>query len=117
LGRCIIDTFFRIVLWHSSTVVAWRQQGYQDNEEYQGFKTALEAPKAEADALIAERFPTPAFVSCDQGSSQARYLLTRCNPSEGALVDQFGSAENFGTDEPSPEKFMTKLRQMAVISG
>jgi protein transport protein SEC23 len=113
----LLDTFFRIVLWHGSTVVAWRQQGYQDKEEYPGFKTALDAPKAEADALVAERFPTPAFVSCDQGSSQARYLLTRCNPSEGALVGQFGSAENLGTDEPSLEKFMAKLKQMAVIPG
>jgi protein transport protein SEC23 len=113
----LLDAFFRIVVWHGTMIVAWRQNGYQDKEEYANLKVALEAPKAEADALVADRFPTPAFVSCDQGSSQARYLQTRCNPSEGVFVGQFGSAENLGTDEPSLEKFMAKLKQMAVIPG
>jgi protein transport protein SEC23 len=113
----LLDAFFRIVVWHGTMIVAWRQKGYQDKEEYANLKVALEAPKAEADALVGDRFPTPAFVSCDQGSSQARYLQTRCNPSEGVFVGQFGSAENLGTDEPSLEKFMAKLKQMAVIPG
>jgi protein transport protein SEC23 len=111
----LLDAFFRIVIWHGATIVAWRQQGYQ--EKHEDLKRILEAPKAEADSLVAERFPAPAFVSCDQGSSQARYLLTRCNPSEAVFVGQFGSGENLGTDEPSLEKFMAKLKQMAVIPG
>jgi protein transport protein SEC23 len=35
----------------------------------------------DAEGIIAERFPIPRLVDCDQHGSQARFLLTKLNPS------------------------------------
>jgi protein transport protein SEC23 len=106
----VLDTFFRVVVWHGATVARWRDDGHHQQE---GLKVLLETPRQEAEELVAERFPTPALVSCDQGSSLARYLLTRCSPSEAAC----GFGETMATDEPSLDTFRTKLKQMAVATG
>ncbi|OHT11511.1 Sec23/Sec24 trunk domain containing protein [Tritrichomonas foetus] len=111
----LLDTFFRVLVWHGSDIAQWRDAGYQNQPEYANLKAILEEPVQEANELIAERFPTPLLVSCDQDSSQSRYLLARCNPSSQSL-DGLGSAgsDNLGTDEPSFTKFSNKLKQVAV---
>ena len=53
----------------------------QDNPEYASFKQLLEAPQEEAKELMRERFPYPRFVDCNQHGSQARFLLSKVNPS------------------------------------
>lgn len=112
----LLDTYFRVLIWHGSTIAAWKNQGYQEQEEYQNLRAALEQPMKEANDLVNERFPTPQFVSCDQDSSQARYLLARCNPSsDSSFAAAYGTKENLGTDEPSLAKFLQKLKQMAVV--
>jgi protein transport protein SEC23 len=108
----VLDTFFRVVLWHGATVARWRDDGYHQKEGYKALTVLLDAPRREAEGLVAERFPTPAFISCDQDSSLARYLLTRCSPS--AAVCAFGEA--MATDEPSLDTFLAKLKQMAVAA-
>ncbi|KAK8887156.1 Protein transport protein Sec23A [Tritrichomonas musculus] len=113
----LLDTYFRILIWHGSTIAAWRNQGYQDQEEYQNLKAALEQPKEEAMQLLNERFPTPQFASCDQDSSLSRYLLSRCNPSSDvSFTTAYGPADNLSTDEPSLSKFMQKLKEMTISS-
>ncbi|OHT16644.1 Protein transport protein SEC23 [Tritrichomonas foetus] len=111
----LLDTYFRVLIWHGSTIAAWRNQGYQEQEEYQNLKAALEQPKSEAQALVDERFPTPQFASCDQDSSLARYLLARCNPStDASFASAYGPGENLSTDEPSLANFTQKLKNVAV---
>lgn len=111
----LLDTFFRVLIWHGSDIAQWRDAGYQNQPEYANLKALLEDPVKEAQELISERFPTPLLVSCDQDSSKSRYLLARCNPSSQGL-DGLGAVggENLGTDEPSFAKFSAKLKQVAV---
>ncbi|OHS99228.1 Protein transport protein sec23-1 [Tritrichomonas foetus] len=110
----LLDTYFRVLIWHGSTIAAWRNQGYQEQEEYQNLKAALEQPQEEAAALISERFPTPQFASCDQDSSLSRYLLARCNPSRDIAFDAaYTAVDTLSTDEPSFANFSAKLKQMA----
>ena len=47
--------------------------------EHAAFAQLLLGPKADADGIIAERFPVPRLVDCDQHGSQARFLLTKLN--------------------------------------
>jgi protein transport protein SEC23 len=98
----LLDTFFRVLVWHGSDVAAWRNARYHEQLEYESLKVTLEAPLAEAKALIEERFPTPLLVVCDQDSGLAKYLLARCNPSTQNYEGLAGKhEENLGTDEPS----------------
>jgi len=111
----LLDTFFRVLVWHGNDIASWRNAGYHNQPEYANLKAVLEQPVEEAQALLQERFPTPIFVSCDQDSSLSRYLLTRCNPSTQGY-DGLGArgADNLGTDEPSFAKFSQKLKEVAV---
>jgi len=109
----VLDTYFRVLIWHGSTIASWRDQNYQEQEDYQNLKTLLNEPMNYANQLVSERFPTPGFVTCDQDSSLSRYLLTRCNPSSTPF-SSFSKGESLGTDEPSYEKFFDKLRRVTV---
>lgn len=111
----LLDTFFKVLVWHGSKICAWRNEGYQNQEEFVNLKRALEEPLAEAQALVEERFPTPTLIVCDQGSSQERGLLSRCNPSSVSTFDVYGGGDNLSTDEPSLSTFMQKLKEMAVV--
>jgi protein transport protein SEC23 len=114
----LLDTFFRVLVWHGSKIVAWRNQGYHEQEEYTHLKRLLEDPRTEAETLVGERFPSPSLVMCDQGGSLERYLLARCNPSESQFDVVYGTrTESLSTDEPSLDKFLQKLKEMAVIPG
>jgi hypothetical protein len=107
----LLDTFFHILLFHGETIAQWRKAGYHEQEGYENFKELLEAPIADAQVrfpylsprlerdqltdvsptfvrdaslrqdLLADRNPIPRYISCDQGGSQARFLLSKLNPS------------------------------------
>jgi protein transport protein SEC23 len=114
----LLDTFFRVLVWHGAKIVAWRNEGYHEREEYANLRQVLEAPKLEVESLVNERFPTPDLIICDQDSSAARFLLARCNPSEEGKFDaRYARADSLGTDEPSLNTFLNKLREMAVHPG
>lgn len=111
----LLDTYFRVLVWHGKDIAQWRDAGYQNLPEYANLKVILEEPIAEANALISERFPTPILYVCDQDSSQSRFLLARCNPSNQQF-EELGAkgADNLGSDEPSFSRFTQKLREVAV---
>lgn len=114
----LLDTFFHILIWHGETIAQWRKAGYQDQEEYSGFKALLEAPRADALELLQERFPIPRYIECDQGGSQARFLLSKLNPSTthtSGLYTGQGSQAIF-TDDVSLQVFMEHLKKLAVSS-
>ena len=49
--------------------------------DHENFRKLLKAPRDDAEELLSERNPHPRFVDCDQHGSQARFLLSRLNPS------------------------------------
>ncbi|KAH6639652.1 transport protein-like protein sec23 [Boeremia exigua] len=114
----LLDTFFHILIFHGETMAEWRKAGYQDQEGYENFATLLEAPKEDAKDLIQDRFPLPRFIVCDAGGSQARFLLSKLNPSTTHTTQSYGgvsqSAQTIFTDDVSLQTFMDHLMKLAV---
>jgi protein transport protein SEC23 len=113
----VLDAFFSIVVFHGQTIAQWRKANYQDQEEHVAFKQLLEAPKADANDVLKQRFPTPRVVDCDQHGSQARFLLAKLNPS--ATYNSGGAGGGGGgdiifTDDVSLQVFMDHLKRLAV---
>lgn len=64
------------------TIAQWRQLKYQDLPEYENFRQLLAAPVDDAADTLAVRFPAPRYIDTEQGGSQARFLLSKVNPSQ-----------------------------------
>ncbi|KAG6995412.1 protein transport protein sec23 [Physcia stellaris] len=87
----LLDTFFQILIFHGETMAEWRKAGYQDQEGYENFKSILDQPKEDARELVQDRFPLPRFIICDAGGSQARFLLSKLNPSTTHTTSAYGN--------------------------
>ena len=118
----LLDSYFLIVAHRGSTIAAWHKAGYQDQPEHEAFRALLAAPVRDAKALAADRCPTPRLVECNQGGSQARFLLAKLNPSAthntSAAYDYGGasSGEIIFTDDISMTVFTEHLAKLAVTS-
>ncbi|KAL2401782.1 Protein transport protein sec23 [Exophiala dermatitidis] len=114
----LLDTFFQILIYHGETIAEWRKAGYQDQEGYENFRALLEAPKEDARELVQDRFPLPRFIICDAGGSQARFLLSKLNPSTTHATGGYGgvsqTAQTIFTDDVSLQTFMDHLMKLAV---
>ncbi|CAO2658834.1 Nn.00g065570.m01.CDS01 [Neocucurbitaria sp. VM-36] len=114
----LLDTFFHILIFHGETMAEWRKAGYQEQEGYENFAALLEAPKEDAKDLIQDRFPLPRFIVCDAGGSQARFLLSKLNPSTTHTSGSYGgvaqTAQTIFTDDVSLQTFMDHLMKLAV---
>eukprot|EP00127_Corallochytrium_limacisporum_P000551 Clim_evm7s18 gene=Clim_evmTU7s18 len=111
----LLDTFFHIVIWHGSTIAEWRKAGYAEDPTHENFKTLLEAPQEDAQDLLEGRFPVPRYVVCDQGGSQARFLLAKVNPSQTHNnTYAYGGEAAVFTDDVSLQVFMEHLKKLAV---
>ncbi|RIA99066.1 protein transporter SEC23 [Glomus cerebriforme] len=110
----LLDTFFHILIFHGETIAQWRKAGYQDQEGYENFKELLEAPKADSEELLADRFPIPRYIVCDQHGSQARFLLSKLNPSTTHVSgSMYGTPQGQAifTDDVSLQVFMEHLKK------
>ncbi|ORY80983.1 protein transport protein SEC23 [Protomyces lactucae-debilis] len=113
----LLDTFFHVLIWHGEQIAAWRKAGYHKQEDYANFAELLNAPSHEISELLSDRFPIPRYIVCDQGGSQARFLLSRINPSTTHSGGGYGGAPNAQavfTDDVSLQTFMEHLKKLAV---
>ncbi|WFD34192.1 GTPase-activating protein S23 [Malassezia cuniculi] len=114
----LLDTFFHLLIFHGETIAQWRKAGYQDMDGYENFKEILETPQADAQDLLMERFPIPRYIVCDQNGSQARFLLSKLNPSTTHMTGGAYGTGNMGaaiyTDDVSLQVFMEHLKRLAV---
>jgi protein transport protein SEC23 len=78
----LMDTFFQILIFHGETIAQWRNLKYQDMPEYENFKQLLQAPVDDAQEILQTRFPMPRYIDTEAGGSQARFLLSKVNPSQ-----------------------------------
>lgn len=119
----LLDTFFHILIFHGETIAQWRKAGYQEQEGYENFKELLEAPTRDAQELLVDRSPIPRYIVCDQGGSQARFLLSKLNPSTTHMsTGMYGSAagapgQAIFTDDVSLQVFMEHLKRLVCPSG
>uniref|UniRef100_A0A671LGU7 Protein transport protein SEC23 n=1 Tax=Sinocyclocheilus anshuiensis TaxID=1608454 RepID=A0A671LGU7_9TELE len=116
----LMDTFFQIVIYHGETVSQWRKAGYQDMPEYENFRHLLQAPVDDAQELLHNRFPMPRYIDTEHGGSQARFLLSKVNPSQ-THNNMYAWGQESGapilTDDVSLQVFMDHLKKLAVSSA
>ncbi|XP_014250798.1 protein transport protein Sec23A [Cimex lectularius] len=115
----LLDTFFQILIFHGESIASWRAQGYQDLPEYENFKQLLQAPIDDAKEILHTRFPMPRYIDTEHGGSQARFLLSKVNPSQ-THNNMYGMGGDYGapvlTDDVSLQLFMEHLKKLAVSS-
>lgn len=111
----LLDTFFHVVVFHGETCAAWREQRYHEQEEHVAFRNLLEAPQADAQMIMDNRFPVPRYIVCDQHKSEARFLMAKLNPSTTHNSEGGGGAQVF-TDDVSLRVFMEHLMKLSVQS-
>uniref|UniRef100_A0A1B6D2P7 Protein transport protein SEC23 n=1 Tax=Clastoptera arizonana TaxID=38151 RepID=A0A1B6D2P7_9HEMI len=115
----LMDTFFQILIFHGETIAQWRALKYQDMPEYENFKQLLQAPVDDAQEILHTRFPMPRYIDTEQGGSQARFLLSKVNPSQTHNnMYSYGSESGAPvlTDDVSLQVFMEHLKKLAVSS-
>uniref|UniRef100_A0A0D9VYU2 Protein transport protein SEC23 n=1 Tax=Leersia perrieri TaxID=77586 RepID=A0A0D9VYU2_9ORYZ len=108
----LFDSYFYIVIHYGSKIAQWRKLGYHKDPNHENLRKLLEAPEVDAEALLADRFPVPKLIKCDQHGSQARFLLARLNPSvtqKTQLSD--GSEVIFTDDELAVQGITTALER------
>ncbi|XP_017130791.1 protein transport protein Sec23A isoform X1 [Drosophila elegans] len=120
----LMDTFFQILIYHGETIAQWRALKYQDMPEYENFKQLLQAPVDDAQEILQTRFPMPRYIDTEHGGSQARFLLSKVNPSQthnnmyAYGQPPIGQATDGGapvlTDDVSLQLFMEHLKKLAV---
>lgn len=115
----LMDTFFQILIYHGETITQWRKEKYQEKPEYDNFKQLLQAPVDDAQEILQTRFPMPRYIDTQAGGSQARFLLSRVNPSQTHNNAYAYGQEHPGgglvlTDDVSLQVFMDHLKKLAV---
>lgn len=115
----LMDTFFQILIYHGETIAQWRSLKYQDMPEYENFKQLLQAPVDDAQEILQTRFPMPRYIDTEHGGSQARFLLSKVNPSQ-THNNMYAYGQDGGapvlTDDVSLQLFMEHLKKLAVSS-
>ena len=82
----------------------------------------LEAPSADAKEIMIGRFPMPRYIVCDEGGSQARFLLFKVNPSlTHNTTFGWGQTQSEGstfilTDDVSLQVFMEHLKKLSTAN-
>ncbi|ALC47525.1 sec23 [Drosophila busckii] len=115
----LMDTFFQILIYHGETIAQWRALKYQDMPEYENFKQLLQGPIDDAQEILQTRFPMPRYIDTEHGGSQARFLLSKVNPSQ-THNNMYAYGQDGGapvlTDDVSLQLFMEHLKKLAVSS-
>lgn len=114
----LLDSWFNVVVHTGSHVAAWIKAGVLEDPAYAHVKAVVAAAHAEAERLLSERNPLPRLVVCDQGTSQARFLLVRLNPSrtqENSDASALGTSDSvIYTDDVSYLVFLEQLKRLTV---
>ncbi|KAJ8928211.1 hypothetical protein NQ314_019275 [Rhamnusium bicolor] len=113
----LMDTFFPN--FNFPWGAQWRNLKYQDMPEYENFRQLLQAPIDDAQEILQTRFPMPRYIDTEQGGSQARFLLSKVNPSQ-THNNMYSYGGDGGapvlTDDVSLQVFMDHLKKLAVSS-
>ena len=65
---------------HGSEIAEWRKAGWHEQAEHQNFRDLLDMPKEHAKALMADRFPVPELLDCDQVRPPPQRRPPQCRP-------------------------------------
>lgn len=120
----LMDTFFHILIYRGKSVAEWCALGYHNMPEHENFKQLLAAPVGDAQDILQTRFPMPRYIDTEYEHSQARFLLSKVNPSTthnnqqsayyGWNQSQQPASSPILTDDVSLQVFMDHLKKLAV---
>ncbi|VDN16337.1 unnamed protein product, partial [Dibothriocephalus latus] len=82
----LMDSFFHVLIFQGENIVKWRKAGYL----YAYLRDVIERPRAEAQELLRTRFPLSRYIDTEHDGSQARFLLSKVNPSTTHNMFGFG---------------------------
>lgn len=106
------------------SVAEWRALGYDQLPEHENFRQLLQAPVGDAQEILSSRFPVPRYIDTEHEQSQARFLLSKVNPSQthnngpSMYGQQNGQASSpILTDDVSLQVFMDHLKKLAVSTS
>ena len=109
----LLDTFFKVCVWHGPDVCKWRNDGLHLQSDYEYLQDFLDTPQRHAEDIILERTPTPAFVSCDSGSGQERILKFVLSPTNNN-GENLKALEGFVSDDIDWKTFNSHLIKLTV---
>lgn len=115
----LMDSFFYVVIHIGEVAAAWRDSNL-DKEEFANVYEMLEQPQKDALEIIQSRFPLPRYIITDEGKSQARFLLSRLNPSNNDNGFDFltgvtpDGKEIIYTEDMSLNQYYIKLSKVVV---
>lgn len=118
----LMDTFFHILIYKAKSISEWYALGYQNMPEHENFRQLLQAPVSDAQEILQTRFPMPRYIDTEHEQSQARFLLSKVNPSQthnngnqyGWNQQQGAASAPILTDDVSLQVFMDHLKKLAV---
>nr|XP_039259214.1 protein transport protein Sec23A-like [Styela clava] len=116
----LLDTFFQVLIFHGETIAQWKKAGYHEQPQYENFRQLMQAPIDDAQDILATRFPIPRYIETQHGGSQARFLLSKVNPSQTHNNMMWGQQDGSApvlTDDVSLQVFMDHLKKLAVSSA
>ncbi|GMS79302.1 hypothetical protein PENTCL1PPCAC_1477 [Pristionchus entomophagus] len=116
----LMDDYFHVLIYHGQTIAQWRKLNYHEDPQYASFKQLLEAPVGDATSILQERFPMPRYIVTEYEGSQARFLLSKVNPSLTHNNPYATGAESGAavfTDDVSLQVFMEHLKKLASSSS
>lgn len=69
--------------------------------------------------LLMDRFPLPRFIDCDEGGSQARFLMAKLNPSTSYATNVnhlygIGDRSDVFTDDTNLQLFMDHIQRVVT---
>ncbi|CCH46283.1 hypothetical protein BN7_5875 [Wickerhamomyces ciferrii] len=118
-GVLLMDSFFHVMIHVGEIAAAWRDSNL-DSKEYANVYEMLDNPQKDAIEIMKSRFPLPRFIVTDEGKSQARFLLSRLNPSNNdqntnfALGQTQDGKEIIYTEDMSLIQYFNRLRSAVV---
>lgn len=134
----LMDAFFNVHVMWGTTIYEWIEAKYHELPDYAHFAELLERAEADAQAVLARRYPYPRFSRTSANGSEARHVKTRVNPATTHHQQPSGGYNNGGimsmggqhhqpntgggeqrsdliyTDDASISKFMASLKQAVV---
>jgi len=110
----LLDTYFDVVVWKGELVHKWEKAGYQDQPEYENFRTLLQAPIDDSNLVIEDRYPAPTFFMTYPGHTKERKVKSRVNPSAVELDNATCQSGDFINDDASLQVFMSHLIKVVV---
>jgi len=113
----LLDTFFHVLKWTGSEVAGWRDDNLREDPEYEYIGQLLDEAEEEFIERCSVRFPYPTEIKCDEGTSQARFLVAILNPNvknQQARRLREGDVPPVFTDDVNLQTFVEHLKLKVV---